>query len=270
MRLTLYAIKHSHPVLAARLMLRAKGLPWTERDALPGLHPIVVRMAGFADRTVPALVLGDRYVQGTLAISRALDELVPDPPIFGRDPVERAAIEAAERWGHDQLQRVAARVFRWAGMRDNRVRAWIADQVIGWPAPVACGIAFGWELGLQASGEAAAAFGERHPQVPTWQQGRRMDEGEREAFLARFVADGQGIGFAVLGGSFAPLGGQNLIEAAACGCPITLRSRRPWRYARPPHEPRRGASRARSRFRSACRRIPCRDCASCRAGTRSA
>lgn len=142
MRLTLYAIKHSHPVLAARLMLRAKGLPWTERDALPGLHPIVVRMAGFDDRTVPALVLGDRYVQGTLAISRALDELVPDPPLFGRDPAERAAIEAAERWGHDELQRVAARVFRWAGMRDNRVRAWIADQVIGWPAPVACGIAF--------------------------------------------------------------------------------------------------------------------------------
>ena len=27
---------------------------------------------------------------------------------------------------------------------------------------------------------------------------------------------------ALLGGSFAPLGGQNLIEAAACGCPIVL------------------------------------------------
>ena len=27
---------------------------------------------------------------------------------------------------------------------------------------------------------------------------------------------------ALLGGSFEPLGGQNLIEAAACGCPIVL------------------------------------------------
>jgi len=26
----------------------------------------------------------------------------------------------------------------------------------------------------------------------------------------------------LLGGSFAPLGGQNLIEAAACGCPIVM------------------------------------------------
>jgi 3-deoxy-D-manno-octulosonic-acid transferase len=27
---------------------------------------------------------------------------------------------------------------------------------------------------------------------------------------------------ALLGGSFAPLGGQNLIEAAACGCPVVV------------------------------------------------
>jgi len=27
---------------------------------------------------------------------------------------------------------------------------------------------------------------------------------------------------ALLGGSFAPLGGQNLIEAAACGCPVLM------------------------------------------------
>jgi 3-deoxy-D-manno-octulosonic-acid transferase len=26
----------------------------------------------------------------------------------------------------------------------------------------------------------------------------------------------------LLGGSFAPLGGQNLIEAAACGCPVVM------------------------------------------------
>ena len=29
---------------------------------------------------------------------------------------------------------------------------------------------------------------------------------------------------ALLGGSFEPLGGQNLIEAAACGCPLVMGS----------------------------------------------
>jgi len=39
--------------------------------------------------------------------------------------------------------------------------------------------------------------------------------GEMSAYYA--LAD-----VALLGGSFAPLGGQNLIEAAACGCPVVM------------------------------------------------
>lgn len=48
----------------------------------------------------------------------------------------------------------------------------------------------------------AHKFGARHPQVPLWQQARHMTDAQREAFLARFVPDGRGIGFAVLGGIF--------------------------------------------------------------------
>ena len=67
-------------------------------------------------------------------------------------------------------------------------------------------------------------FCEKHPRIPTWQQGRRMDEAEREAFLARFAVDGCGVGFAVLGGSFAEgidLTGTRLIGAfiATLGLP---------------------------------------------------
>jgi DNA excision repair protein ERCC-2 len=51
--------------------------------------------------------------------------------------------------------------------------------------------------------QAADEFSSMHPNVPTWRQGRRMGEGERDAFLARFLVDGCGVGFAVLGGSFA-------------------------------------------------------------------
>jgi len=49
---------------------------------------------------------------------------------------------------------------------------------------------------------AADAFDARHPQVPTWRQLRTMDEAAQHAFVARFVEDGCGIGFAVLGGAF--------------------------------------------------------------------
>ena len=71
---------------------------------------------------------------------------------------------------------------------------------------------------------AAAEFAARHPNVPTWQQRRRMDETEREAFLTRFGVDGRGVGFAVLGGSFAEgidLTGTRLIGAfiATLGLP---------------------------------------------------
>ena len=44
---------------------------------------------------------------------------------------------------------------------------------------------------------------QRYPQIPTWHQRSGMTEPEREAFLARFVPDGAGVGFAVLGGAFA-------------------------------------------------------------------
>ena len=72
--------------------------------------------------------------------------------------------------------------------------------------------------------QAAGEFAARHPHVPTWQQGRRMDEAERAAFLARFAVDGRGVGFAVLGGSFAEgidLTGTRLIGAfiATLGLP---------------------------------------------------
>ena len=63
--------------------------------------------------------------------------------------------------------------------------------------------------------QVASEFSSLHPEVPTWQQGRRMNELEREGFLARFAADGRGVGFAVLGGSFAE--GIDLVGARLIG-----------------------------------------------------
>jgi DNA excision repair protein ERCC-2 len=47
------------------------------------------------------------------------------------------------------------------------------------------------------------SFKTRYPDIPVWEQTRRMAEAEQDQFLARFTLTGQGIGFAVLGGSFA-------------------------------------------------------------------
>lgn len=62
------------------------------------------------------------------------------------------------------------------------------------------------------------------PALPQWRQSRAMRADERDAFLARFVPDGAGVGFAVLGGQFGEgidLPGRRLIGAfvATLGLP---------------------------------------------------
>ena len=64
--------------------------------------------------------------------------------------------------------------------------------------------------------QVADVCAQRHAGVPHWCQSRRMQEAEQRAFLQRFTEDGQGIGFAVLGGAFAEgidLPGRRLIGA---------------------------------------------------------
>lgn len=70
----------------------------------------------------------------------------------------------------------------------------------------------------------ATLFAGSFPDIPVWQQTRGMEETARDAFLARFTPQSRGIGFAVLGGSFAEgidLPGDRLIGAfiATLGLP---------------------------------------------------
>ncbi len=72
--------------------------------------------------------------------------------------------------------------------------------------------------------QAAAEFSRQYPDIPCWQQPRRMDESERDQFLGRFTLASRGIGFAVLGGAFGEgidLPGARLIGAfiATLGLP---------------------------------------------------
>lgn len=51
--------------------------------------------------------------------------------------------------------------------------------------------------------KAAALLATLRPDIPQWRQARRMNADARSDFLARFRAEGRGMGFAVLGGVFA-------------------------------------------------------------------
>ena len=135
MRAKLYSLSLSHPSHAARLMLERKRIVFELVDELPGFHPLQLRLAGFRGGTVPALRIDGRRVQGSRRISRALDELRPDPPLFPPDPERRGEVTEAERWGEQVLQPVPRRIFRWCATHSQAVRRWIVGDVIGWLAP---------------------------------------------------------------------------------------------------------------------------------------
>ncbi|MBA2763483.1 MAG: glutathione S-transferase N-terminal domain-containing protein [Thermoleophilaceae bacterium] len=103
---TLYGLALSHPSHAVRLMLDRKGIEHEFKELLPGFHPVQLRIAGFREPTVPALKIDGRRLQRSRTISIELDQICPEPPLFPADPVERVAVENAERWGEQELQPV--------------------------------------------------------------------------------------------------------------------------------------------------------------------
>src|SRR5918998_149869 len=100
----LYGVSLSYPSRAARLMLRYKGIEHEWVKLAPGAHAFRVRLAGFRGGTVPALKLDGRRVVGSRCISRLLDEVTPEAPLFPADPTRRRTVEEVEEWGETVLQ----------------------------------------------------------------------------------------------------------------------------------------------------------------------
>ena len=119
MAATLYVIPGSHPSMAARLMLERKGVEYRRVDLMPVISKAVLKAMRFPAATVPALKLDDRRVQGSVRIARELDRLRPEPPLLPGDPERRTAVEQAEHWGDDALQRIARRILWNAVRRDH-------------------------------------------------------------------------------------------------------------------------------------------------------
>jgi glutathione S-transferase len=119
-------------------MLEHKGIEYRRIDFAPGLHRGLLRLVGFRGRTVPALRIDGRKLQGSRVISRELDELQPDPPLFPADPERRAVVEAAEEWGDEQLQPVARRLALGNLKRErSALRSYVEDARLGLPTSVA-------------------------------------------------------------------------------------------------------------------------------------
>jgi glutathione S-transferase len=129
----LYWTPLSHPSQAVRKMLDLKGLEYELVDVIPSSQQLHTRIAGFGGGTIPAMVLDGRRIQNSREISRALDELRPDPPLFPSDPELRARVEEAERWGEQELQPIARRIIRFGFARSTESRRWLAEER-SWPA----------------------------------------------------------------------------------------------------------------------------------------
>src|ERR1700727_2187825 len=100
-KVKLYMFAGSNSSLTGRLMLDHKGIDYKVVQLPPGPHAFIMLALGFETMGVPAIKWGDRRVQGTRSISRVLDELVPELPLFPSDPAQRKAVEDAERWGEE-------------------------------------------------------------------------------------------------------------------------------------------------------------------------
>jgi glutathione S-transferase len=138
----LYVIPASHPSAAAELMLERKGLDYKRRDLVTAMHIPILKAMRFPGRTVPAIKADGRRIQGTRDISRWLDEVKPEPPLFPADPGKRAKVEEAERWGDAELQSVPRRLAWFAFGRDrSNVKPFLEGYKLGLPTSVAAATA---------------------------------------------------------------------------------------------------------------------------------
>ena len=138
MKARLFTIPASHPSWTARLMLERKGIAYSRIDLVAVLSRPILRAAGFPGVTVPALRIDGRRVQGSRAIARELDRLVPEPPLYPADAAAREKVEEAEAWGDEVLQEVARRL-AWNRLSKDSgpIRSYLEGAKLGLPVAVA-------------------------------------------------------------------------------------------------------------------------------------
>lgn len=128
---------------------------------------------------------GDRIFDSTL-ILRRLDELVPDPPLFDRDPATAARQRFLEDWSDEAFYWYGMGI-RWSAENAAATAAQVAGDV---GAPRVLGPVLRLALRRQIGGQAAAQGMQRLPlDVLLGELERRLDElgvwlGDRSFFFA--------------------------------------------------------------------------------------
>jgi glutathione S-transferase len=126
----LIGVPGSHPCVSAELMLRYKGVEFSRLDLPNMTHKAILPLLRFRGSTVPVIKLDGRRISGTMKIARALEALVPDPPLFGDD-----AIEGAEAWADAVLQDGVRQLARYAiGKDDQAMATFLSAPLLGIPA----------------------------------------------------------------------------------------------------------------------------------------
>ena len=135
MRAKLVGVPGSHPVISAELMLRYKRVEFTRLD-LPNMsHKFILPLMRYRGSTVPVLSIDGRRVSGTMKIARALEALVPEPPLFPAE--DRATIEGAEAWADSVLQDGVRQLARFGIGKDKESMAtFLAGPLVGIPEGV--------------------------------------------------------------------------------------------------------------------------------------
>jgi len=124
--------------MAARRMLEHKDINFKRIDLMPVVSRGVLKVMRFPGITVPSLRIDGRRITGSREISKALDVLKPDPPLFPADPAQRVQVEDAERWGDEVLQDGVRRIL-WNAIKRDRapLRSFLDGARIGVPPGMA-------------------------------------------------------------------------------------------------------------------------------------
>jgi len=100
--LVLHCFRSSHFNEKAHWGLAHKGVDHRVVEHWPGPHmPVMKALSG--QPSTPVLEIDDRVVAGSTAILLALDDLVPERPLFPREPDERARCLELVRWLDDEV-----------------------------------------------------------------------------------------------------------------------------------------------------------------------
>jgi len=200
------------PLVLANARLSARSAAKGQRlRAL--LHPALARFARVLAQTeADAQRLRDAGARGVAVMGNLKFDLTPDEGLLARGRAWRQALERPVVLAASTREGEEAPLLRaWQRLPAPRPLLLLVprhpqrfDEVAALVAAAGLGLQRRSAWGAQPPADAAAA--------DVW-----LGDSLGEMALYYAAAD-----VALLGGSFAPLGGQNLIEAAACGCPLLM------------------------------------------------